>query len=172
MKAYFVDFLSSKICYRLQSYILNLQVCMSVCLCVWAVSRHCPDLCFFFFFYGFYFFCLFNCPDLFFFFFCWVLFSVSIKLPGPLFFFCFFVFLFFFDGFCFLWQLLLDGGGGLEKEQESKKFLRFLFSNKKIVCSTQTILCNKKRLCLQLQKNLFAAIRNFVYNNKRLSLQQ
>ncbi len=69
-------------------------------------------------------------------------------------------------------QRFAGNGEGSEKERESKKFLRFLFNNKRILCSTQTILCNKKRLCLQLQKNLFAATRNFVYSNKRLSLQQ
>ncbi len=63
-----------------------------VCLSVLAVSRHCPDLCFFvflFFFYGFCFLCQLNCPDFcfFFFFLGWVLFSVLVKLPGPFFFF-------------------------------------------------------------------------------------
>jgi hypothetical protein len=46
--------------------------CLSVCPSVRAVSRHCPDLCLFVFF---------------FFFFLGVLFSVSVKLPGPSFFF-------------------------------------------------------------------------------------
>jgi len=69
-------------------------------------------------------------------------------------------------------QRFAGDGGGSEKERENNKFMRFLFSNKRILCSTQTILCSKKRLCLQLQKNLFAAGRNFVYSNKRLSLQQ
>ncbi len=103
-------------------YIKSTGVCVCVCLSVRAVSEHCPDLCFFvffgvflflflfFFFMGFVFcvnytaqtfvfffwdrFCFLsqlNCPDLFFFF-LWVLFSVSIKLPGPLFFFMGFVF--------------------------------------------------------------------------------
>jgi hypothetical protein len=49
-------------------------------------------------------------------------------------------------------QRFAGDGGGLEKERESKKFMRFLFSNKRILCSTQTILCSKKRLCLQQQE--------------------
>jgi hypothetical protein len=54
---------------------LNLQ-CMSICLSVRAVSRHCPNFCFSVFF------------------FVWsVLFSVSIKLPGPLLFFIFIYFI-------------------------------------------------------------------------------
>jgi len=69
-------------------------------------------------------------------------------------------------------QRFAGDGGGSEKERESKKFLRFLFSDKRILCSPQTILYSKKRLCLQLQKNLFAAARNLVYSNKKSCLQQ
>jgi len=91
---------------------------------------NCLNLCFFFFFFWFFFFFFFYFPGLFFFFFFffwWVLFSVSVKLPGPL---CLFIylfilffwwvlfsvlvklpgplFLFFFDGFCFC-----GGGAGV-----------------------------------------------------------
>jgi hypothetical protein len=67
-------------CMYVQSYILNLQVCLSIYLSVRAVSRHYPDLCFFVFFL-------------------WVLFFVSVKMPGTLFF--FFFFFFFLMGFVF-----------------------------------------------------------------------
>jgi len=76
--------------------IYYIKVTLFVCLSVRAVSRHCPDLCFFVFFLdGFYFLCQLNYPDFFYFYFLWVLFSVSVKLPRPLF------FLFFFMGFVF-----------------------------------------------------------------------
>ncbi len=88
-----------------QSYILNLQVYLSICPGSFQALPGPLFFCFFlFFFYGFCFLCQLNCPDLcFFVFFCfwWVLFSVFFKLPSTFFF-------FFFDGFCFLWQLLLD----------------------------------------------------------------
>jgi hypothetical protein len=78
---------------------------------------NCPDLCLFVCFFFFFFFFLFwwvlfsvsvKLPGplfvclfvFFFFFFWWVLFSVSVKLPGP-FFVCLFVFFFFLMGFVF-----------------------------------------------------------------------
>jgi hypothetical protein len=59
----------------MQSYILKLHVCLSVR----AVSKHCPDLCFFFFLDGFCFLCQLNYPDLcfFLFFFMGFVFCVS-----------------------------------------------------------------------------------------------
>jgi hypothetical protein len=66
----------------------------------WVVNnRNARTFVCFFFFLGFCFLCQLNCPDLLFFFFFWVLFSVSVKLPGPFFLFVFFL------GFCFLCRL-------------------------------------------------------------------
>jgi hypothetical protein len=46
-----------------------------------------PDLCFCFFFLGFCFLCQLNYLNFIFLIFFWILFSVSVKLPGPFFFF-------------------------------------------------------------------------------------
>ncbi len=79
--------------------ILYIKVTVSVCL-----SGQFPSIawtfvfCFFCFFVfdGFCFLCQLNCPNLCFFFLGWVLFSVLVKLPGPLFVCLFFLWVLFF----------------------------------------------------------------------------
>ncbi len=89
----------------LTSYILNLQVCLSVCLSVRAVSRHYPDLCFFVFL--FFFLCKLNCSDL-----------------------CFF----FFDGFCFLGQLSRWGKNSAVASSSLSRLLLLLQSTRGCCC--------------------------------------